>query len=159
MYSSTFVGISSTSLVLCPDQRFAFYHVPKTAGSSISSVLTEAEPSCTWYGGILSDAEAGEWLGLDRLPTTLARHRLCVDPMHTTPAQLAEFAARGLLRVYNSSSRKGSPPPRLPADAVSQRGWTTAAIVRSPYMRVLSAFEQIFKFRSTAGPAAQTRTG
>ena len=141
----------SIGLVLCPNQRFAFYHVPKTAGNSISKQLAETEPNCTWIGGILTAAEAGEWLGLQSLCTT-ARHRLRVDAMHTTPAQLEEFSARGLLRVYNNTNHAPNPPQRPPwllldTDAV-QREWTTVALVRSPYMRVLSAFEQRIKYRS-----------
>ena len=122
------------ALVLCPKRRFAFYHVPKTGGSAISEQLQAVAPDCAWYGGILTATEAVEWLGVRVAPVP---HHLRVDPMHTMPSQLEEYVRHARLRLFNRSS---SELPLPPVDEIHTR-WISAAMTRSPYMRVLSAHD------------------
>ena len=149
----TFVS-AALGFALCPSHRFAFYHVPKGGGTSIYSLLTKHFPhECLIYGGILDDSEAVEWLGAG----AQISQRLRVDPMHVTPLQLDEFVHRSELRLQgrdvtsqiSDKERFGSGDVdtgrgswRNISVADVQLSWHSAAVVRSPHLRVLSAFDQ-----------------
>jgi len=150
------LGLLALGLALCPSLRFAFYHVPKGGGNSIYSLLTKHAPNqCFVYGGILDKTEAVEWLGAGDLVAA----RLQVDPMHVTPLQLDEWIHRSELRLQHRSKVSISDAQRFGVGDVDtgvshqtmsvadvQLSWRSATVVRSPYLRVLSAYDQRTNF-------------
>ena len=147
------IVLHGLGLILCPSRHFVFYHVPKAGGNSIKSLLHKYFPGeCVLYSGILGPLE--ERLGAaaggpqrgDVTP---------LDRMHVTPAQLGERRVdfeRCVLGPCSSLTRNGELhgsgdiDTGKSLDAVSvtdmHLNWRSAAIVRSPYLRVLSAFDQ-----------------
>ena len=114
---------ATSALVLCPDERTIFYHVPKAAGFSLGSTLLNAGLNCTVIGGVIAGS---------------------VDPMHATPHDLAEWHERGWLLPFTDyhADRHRVPIDGFDPAAALSAAWASFAVVRCPYMRVLSAFEQ-----------------
>ena len=116
----------SCALVVCPSERVIFYHIPRTGGFSMSRTLLDAGRNCTWFGGVLLSG----------------RHTERVDPMHASPLDLEQWSERGLLFPFSDWHQDLDRSPwRLPV-ADMQGKWDSFAVVRCPYMRILSAFEQ-----------------
>lgn len=112
------------ALVICPEERTIFYHVPKAAGFSLSGTVLRAGANCTVIGGVLAGG---------------------VDPMHVTPHQLIAWHDRGDLLPFTDyhTDRQRIPLATFDAHgALQSPAWASFAAVRCPYMRVLSAYEQ-----------------
>ena len=131
--------------VLCPRQKVAFYHVPKAAGFTVTNLLSQ-QYHCEVYWGILTPDEfSPEWRN-ERDPDHAA-----VDPAHLTPLQLGEYASLGeVLPGSTASQRTGEHSmfyrnqPLLDRQRTANAvfTWSSFAVVRNPYTRVLAAFEQ-----------------
>eukprot|EP00927_Polykrikos_kofoidii_P064110 TRINITY_DN59155_c0_g1_i1.p1 TRINITY_DN59155_c0_g1~~TRINITY_DN59155_c0_g1_i1.p1 ORF type:complete len:276 (+),score=16.62 TRINITY_DN59155_c0_g1_i1:197-1024(+) len=98
------------SFVVCWDARVVYWHVAKTAGSTLRHLLLEH--GCTWYA-----------LGMS----------------HLTPQFLYE-APSALTAAFQSDAWR--------ADEV--RLFRSFAFVRNPYIRVLSAYDEILASNFTA---------
>eukprot|EP00936_MAST-01D_sp_MAST-1D-sp1_P002364 g2364.t1 len=110
-------------------QQLLFFHVPKCAGESVCKFVQAHVPDAKRYNGILTR-------GPDR-----GR-----DLMHVTPLtaqhvfELASDSRNGLLSGVHGEKRVGRDTVRHLCAALQR--YRTFCFVRSPYTRVLSAFEQ-----------------
>ena len=110
-------------------QQLLFFHVPKCAGESVCKFVQAHVPDAKRYNGILTR-------GPDR-----GR-----DLMHVTPLtaqhvfELASDSRNGLLSGVHGEKRVGRDTVRHLCAGLQR--YRTFCFVRSPYTRVLSAFEQ-----------------
>ena len=110
-------------------QQLLFFHVPKCAGESVCKFVQAHVPDAKRYNGILTR-------GPDR-----GR-----DVMHVTPAtaqhvfELASDSRSALQPGVHGEKRVGRDTVRHLCTALQR--YRTFCFVRSPYTRVLSAFEQ-----------------
>jgi hypothetical protein len=113
------------ALAVCSDQNLVFFHIPKTAGWSIQSLLRKN--GCKPFNGVTAaNAVTPKY-----------------DAAHVTPP---EFESYVLWKIGNFKDWRYAVSP-----SQMLQEWHTFAVVRNPYLRVLGAFEQRKRYDSAWG--------
>ncbi|KAL7526634.1 hypothetical protein ACHAWF_001854, partial [Thalassiosira exigua] len=111
----------SRPFVVCPPDKVAFFHVPKSGGSSVSEMLLRGRPrprGCVLLGWGMRIAYANSRFSRREGPVK-------VDVAHLTPSELDSFDSWGMLRkkIFNFTADLSG--------VLSSDEWKKVAVVRN----------------------------